>query len=370
MINCIKRRNIATIFPRRFLLVFNMVASQRLYDYDTVYKYQKALNSYLYKNRTGLLQDKYKIYCRNRAILFDALIICEHQSTYTLGRGSNVMNILHFDENEEESGSIDIVKLYEKNRESKNFRTSNNSQIRRVERGGEVTWHGPGQITIYPIMDLKKPTFCVPNINGMKYEDIRWYICAIEECVIRLLKILHIPSDRNEINPGVWIENKGVYDKIAAIGISASRWITLHGCSINVDLSMKDIEYYYAPINPCGIIDPLYRNVTSVLNYLAMMENGDMIVNERDIYKNNVINLFVEQFVDIFGYKRGSGVIHSDDNCNEDDARWDVSACVLDDTEICNEISYQTEHCDAAHGSAVDLLNHISNVIKEIEGVS
>jgi lipoate-protein ligase B len=122
----------------------------------------------------------------------------------------------------------------------------NGVPVYRVERGGEVTCHVPSQLVVYPIFDLRRPPF---------KDDLRWYWTTLEQVVIDTLKEYGIEGTRDEINTGVWVGQ----DKVAAIGIAASRWITHHGFALNVDpeLSYFDTKF----ILPCGIEG---RGVTSM----------------------------------------------------------------------------------------------------------
>mmetsp|Transcript_19495 Transcript_19495/g.45726 ORF Transcript_19495/g.45726 Transcript_19495/m.45726 type:complete len:323 (-) Transcript_19495:196-1164(-) len=137
----------------------------------------------------------------------DSVIFLEHDPVYTLGTGSDPSFIL--DE------SIEIV---------------------RIERGGEVTYHGPGQLTVYPILDLR----------GYK-QDIHWYMRALEEVILLALQKSGVDNaTREEDLTGVWVSDK----KIAALGIKARRWVTMHGLAINVDSrSLRNFE----GIVPCGL---------------------------------------------------------------------------------------------------------------------
>lgn len=122
----------------------------------------------------------------------------------------------------------------------------NDVPIYRIERGGEVTFHGPGQLVVYPLINLKRPPY---------EPDLHWYLRMVEEVVIQTLLHYDIKGNRDEINTGVWVNDK----KIAAVGVSASKWITTHGFAINVspDLSFFDTSI----IIPCGIEN---RGVTSI----------------------------------------------------------------------------------------------------------
>lgn len=143
--------------------------------------------------------------------LEDVLILLEHPPVYTLGQGANP-EFLKFDPSKSQ---------YE---------------IHRVERGGEVTYHCPGQLVGYPILNLH-----------YYYKDLHWYLRQLEEVLIRTLKICGLPGERSPGLTGVWLEGR----KIAAIGIKVSRWITMHGFSLNVCPDLSGFER----IVPCGIAD-------------------------------------------------------------------------------------------------------------------
>lgn len=147
----------------------------------------------------------------NNPTLDDALILLEHPPVYTLGQGAT-LDFLKFDPNQ------------------------TNWQIHRVERGGEVTYHCPGQLVGYPILNLR-----------YYRQDLHWYLRQLEEVLIRVLAIYGLKGDRISGMTGVWLEGR----KVAAIGIKVSRWITMHGFALNVcpDLSGFD------RIVPCGIAD-------------------------------------------------------------------------------------------------------------------
>ena len=155
----------------------------------------------------------------------DTLFLLQHPSIYTLGRRSKLDN-LKFDHAECENGEKD----------------GNNFDIIRVERGGEVTWHGPGQLVGYPIFDLTKHK-----------KDLHWFLRNIEQCVINALGTYGAICSRDDAGTGVWVGDS----KIAAIGLSASKWITMHGFSINVHPDLK----FFENIVPCGIEN---KSVTSL----------------------------------------------------------------------------------------------------------
>lgn len=141
--------------------------------------------------------------------LDDVLILLEHNPVYTLGQGAS-LEFLKFD--------FDKTTF----------------DVQRVERGGEVTYHCPGQLVGYPILNLRY--YC---------QDLHWYLRQLEEVLIRVLAIYGLPGDRLPGLTGVWLEGR----KVAAIGIKVSRWITMHGFALNVCPDLTGFEQ----IVPCGI---------------------------------------------------------------------------------------------------------------------
>lgn len=143
--------------------------------------------------------------------LDDVLILLEHSPVYTLGRGAS-SEFIKFDLDE------------------------NTYEVHRIERGGEVTYHCPGQLVGYPILNLQRHR-----------QDLHWYLRQLEEVLIRVLAVYNLLGERIPSLTGVWLEGR----KVAAIGIKVSRWITMHGFSLNVCPDMKGFER----IVPCGISD-------------------------------------------------------------------------------------------------------------------
>ena len=172
----------------------------------------------------------------------DTLILVEHEPVYTLGKNANRDYLLQ--------GRDKSVEVYN------------------IERGGEVTFHGPGQLVGYPILDLR---------NYKK--SVSWYMRTLEELTIRVLKEFDIKGSRIKGLTGVWVENK----KIAAQGVRISRWVTMHGFSINVCPQLS----YYDGIIPCGIFD---YDVTSMEECL----NKKLSVKK---IKNSVAEIFLELFI-------------------------------------------------------------------------
>jgi lipoyl(octanoyl) transferase len=147
----------------------------------------------------------------NNPELEDLLLLLEHPPVYTLGTGANV-DFVKFDP---EQGS---------------------REIHRVERGGEVTYHCPGQIVGYPILNLRR-----------YQQDLHWYLRALEEVVIQVLGNYQLHGYRVPGYTGVWLEGY----KVAAVGIKVKRWITMHGFALNVCPDLQGFQ----EIVPCGIPD-------------------------------------------------------------------------------------------------------------------
>lgn len=143
--------------------------------------------------------------------LEDLLVLLEHPPIYTLGQGAS-LEFLKFDP------------------------AQTDFEVCRTERGGEVTYHCPGQIVGYPILNLR-----------YYRQDLHWYLRQLEEVLIRTLAIYGLKGDRHPGLTGVWLNGR----KVGAIGIKVSRWITMHGFALNVCPDLKGFEQ----IVPCGIRD-------------------------------------------------------------------------------------------------------------------
>lgn len=146
-----------------------------------------------------------------------SLIFCEHSPVFTLGK----------------SGKQDHLLLNSQELEQSNI------EFFKINRGGDITYHGPGQLTVYPIFDM-----------DYFFHDLHKYVRYLEEAIIRLLKIYSIEACRIEDFTGVWIAGMP-NRKICAIGVHMSRWVTMHGLAFNVN---TDLEYFNKII-PCGIQD-------------------------------------------------------------------------------------------------------------------
>jgi lipoyl(octanoyl) transferase len=171
------------------------------------------------------------------AISQDVLLLMEHPPVVTLGRSSKGKNLTASPEFLESRG----VELFE------------------VERGGDVTFHGPGQLVGYPIIDLKRHR-----------QDLHWYLRSIEQALIDALADYGIPGERNTSYTGVWTRGK----KIASIGVHARDWVTWHGFALNVTTELS----YFNLIVPCGIDGVI---MTSIARELGVEEVSAHDVTER-----------------------------------------------------------------------------------------
>jgi len=154
------------------------------------------------------------------------LLFCEHPHVYTLGKSGSENNLL-----------IDQLQLKAKN-----------ASFFKINRGGDITYHGPGQIVGYPIFDLE-----LFNVR------IKQYINKLEESIIKTLSIYNLKGERLKNGTGVWLnpEAPGKARKICAIGVRVSRFVTMHGFAFNVNTNLEYFNY----INPCGFVD---KGITSL----------------------------------------------------------------------------------------------------------
>lgn len=154
----------------------------------------------------------------------DVVLFNEHHHVYTLGKGGNADHLLA-DQSELKNAGAEFFP---------------------IDRGGDITYHGPGQIVGYPILNLERFK-----------KDIHWYLRQLEEVIIGTLKQFDINGVRSDGETGVWAGN----EKIAAIGIKVSRWVTMHGFAFNINPDLS----YFGRIIPCGIF---HKGVTSMADVL------------------------------------------------------------------------------------------------------
>ena len=179
---------------------------------------------------------------RIRGEIEDTLILVEHDPVYTLGKNADKDHLL-----QSRDESVDVFN---------------------IERGGDITFHGPGQLVGYPILDLS---------NYKK--SVSWYMRTLEQVLIDTLIEFKIIAQQNDGLTGVWVGD----EKIAALGVRISRWVTMHGFALNVNPDLS----FYDGIIPCGIFD---HGVTSMEQLLGETQNNDNV-------KNMVIEKFNKYFI-------------------------------------------------------------------------
>ena len=183
------------------------------------------------------------------------LLFCEHPHVYTLGTSGSKENLLV---------SEAILKKL-------------NATYYKINRGGDITYHGPGQLVAYPIFDL-----------DYFFTDIHKYLRFLEESVILTLKEYGLVGDRIDGLTGVWIDVKSNNPrKICALGIKSSRWVTMHGIGFNVN---TDLSYFDA-IVPCGIKD---KSVTSLQNEIGELVDFENLKKKLKINLSNVFDFDYE----------------------------------------------------------------------------
>ena len=202
---------------------------------------KKSQNPVKYEDAISFMEDRLKNIDLKK--VDDLIWVLEHDHIYTSGTS--------YHENEIIDKSINIIK---------------------TNRGGKITYHGPGQLICYFVIDLKK---------GKK--DIRKFISVIEKSIIETLSLYDIETFADKENIGIWYNDNSTIKKVAAIGVRVSKWIAYHGFSININNDLKK----YDAIIPCGIKDKGITNLKQIKN-----QNYDDLENKLiEIFKTNLKNL-------------------------------------------------------------------------------
>jgi lipoyl(octanoyl) transferase len=184
-------------------------------------------------------------------LMGNVLLLLEHPAVLTVGLNGKDNNVLI---NEKVLGEMGV-------------------SVFRSNRGGDVTYHGPGQVVAYPIMNL--------NDFG---KDVKGYVRRLEEVSICLMKEEYgLSVDRKPGFPGVWIGN----NKITAIGCAVKRWVTMHGFALNVNTNLENFKW----INPCGFTD---KGVTSLEKLMGESQDMDMVINYIIKHFTDIFNMEVE----------------------------------------------------------------------------
>jgi lipoyl(octanoyl) transferase len=212
------------------------------FEYESAWAYQESLLNKIVSEKEKQNGDK-----------INYLLFCEHPHVFTLGKSGNVSNLL--------INNAELKKV--------------NATFFKTNRGGDITYHGPGQIVGYPILDLEE--------IGI---GIKKYVFLIEEAIICTMKTFGIECERLEGATGVWIDSKipGKARKICAVGIRASHYVTMHGFALNVNTDLK----YFSFINPCGFVD---KSVTSMQKELGSEQSVEAVKNQLKIRISELLNL-------------------------------------------------------------------------------
>ena len=199
-------------------------------DFHDVWEFQKKLFHQVVKNRSQ-----------------NFLILTEHNPVITIGKSGKLKNLL--------TDPSQLLKL--------------GIKVVEIDRGGDITFHGPGQLIGYPILDLSQ-----------FHKDIHWYLRNLEEVIIETLQDYKIHGERIPKLTGVWVNG----EKICAIGVKVTRWVTMHGFALNVSTNLD----YFNHIVPCGISD---HGVTSIFKQIGNK------VNQKDVIKS--LNHYFSEIFDV-----------------------------------------------------------------------
>jgi lipoyl(octanoyl) transferase len=225
-----------------------------LKDYKETWDYQVGIFTELVVSKKSSAAEEDTIV----KALPGTLIFVEHPHVYTLGKSGQENNLL-----------LDRIQLQSKG-----------ASFYKIDRGGDITYHGPGQIVGYPIFDLE-----------VLKTGLKEYIFKLEEAIIRTVGDFGIKSARLDGGTGVWLEPgiKGRARKICAIGVKASRFVTMHGFAFNVNTDLT----YFNNINPCGFTD---KGVTSLSNELGEIQDINKV---KDLVKKHLQEVFDLEWTNI-----------------------------------------------------------------------
>jgi len=223
-----------------------------LKDYKEVWDYQRSVFNVLAEKA----KDSYRNKETETGQLPGTLIFVEHPHVFTLGKHGSEKNLL-----------LDYIQLQ-----------ARDASFYHIDRGGDITYHGPGQIVGYPIFDL--------SVIGISLKE---YIFRLEEAIIRTMNLFGLRGERLGGATGVWIDTgmPGKTRKICAIGVKASRYITMHGFAFNVNTRLEYFNY----INPCGFTD---KGVTSLAKELGGPQEMDKV---KSLLREKIKEVFDLKFI-------------------------------------------------------------------------
>jgi lipoyl(octanoyl) transferase len=219
-------------------------------EYGEAWQYQESL----LKASTTIKSQRVKGETTDETV--HHLLFCEHPPVYTLGKSGDEAHVLI----------------------SKEELAKRNIGYYPTNRGGDITFHGPGQVVGYPILDLEK-----------YYTDIGKYLRSLEEVIIRVLALYGLKGERSPGETGVWLDpdNKMKARKICAMGVRCSRWVTMHGFALNVNTNLD----YFTMIVPCGIPDKQVTSLEKELGYTLDMGIVKQQVKEKftEVFESSLI---------------------------------------------------------------------------------
>ena len=211
-------------------------------DYKEAWEYQEKL----FEKIVSLKRQNRDLPSGEQIKIKNHLLFCEHPHVYTLGKSGSENNLL-----------IDQLQLKAKN-----------ASFYKINRGGDITYHGPGQIVGYPIFDLE-----LFNVR------IKQYINKLEEAIIKTLSLYNLKGERLKNGTGVWLDPEipGKARKICAIGVRVSRFVTMHGFAFNVNSNLEYFNY----INPCGFVDKGITSLEKEVDAKIDINNVKLVVREK-----------------------------------------------------------------------------------------
>lgn len=217
-----------------------------LIDYQQAWDYQTDL----FNKNLEIKKQNRDLPSNEQRITNNHLIFCEHPHVYTLGKSGDEKNLL--------------IKKEDLHAIQASFYA--------INRGGDITYHGPGQLVVYPVIDLEN-----------FFTDIHQYMRLLEEAVIQTLAEFNISAGRIKGLTGVWIDfENGAPRKICALGVKTSRWVTMHGLAFNVNTDLN----YFSHIVPCGIDDKAVTTLQKEMGALLPM------AQVKSILKEKIVSLF------------------------------------------------------------------------------
>ena len=217
----------------------------KVIDFKEAWDFQESLLGSIIEDKRASVKTK------------NYLIFCQHPHVYTLGKSGKMEHLLI----------------------NKDELKSKNATFYKINRGGDITYHGPGQLVVYPVFDLDN-----------FFTDIHKYLRCLEDVVFKVLREYGLDGVRVEGSTGVWLKNEPVgFKKICAMGVRASRWVTMHGLAFNINADLG----YFKNIIPCGISD---GGVTSLVKEVG----GDVVFSDvEDLFKlafQEVFNCNIKNF--------------------------------------------------------------------------